>query len=152
MRGSIPTILQGIFYQESYSSSRVRRNISRAVRVSCPLCSSRPPTSRRCPSRWFYYSRVERICGEFLLNRRFSFLRWEGGFRDFSFWSIKTELSDESDSHDLIFRQKPLIRQNRLLDKRLFRLRNPCPLDKLFTLVYLHSHKSKTNMNSNQQK
>ena len=44
LRGSIPTILQGIFYQESYSSSRVRRNISRAVRVSCPLYSSRPPT------------------------------------------------------------------------------------------------------------
>ena len=44
LRGSIPTILRGIFYQEAYRSSLMRRNISRTVRVPCPLCSSRPPT------------------------------------------------------------------------------------------------------------
>ena len=43
-----------------------------------------------------------------------------------------TKATQISDFFDLIFRLNRHIRQNRLLDKRLFRLHNPRPLDKLF--------------------
>lgn len=76
----------------------------------------------------------------FVESKFFFFSREVGGFVDCFLWSIKTDLSDTSDSPDLILRQKRLIRQNRLLDKRLFRLHNPHNLSHTFPLTYPHKN------------
>ena len=79
------------------------------------------------------------------------FNAWERGnaTKYFSFWFVESDKTDKSDSD---FRLNRHIRQNRLLDKRLFRLDNPHHLNKLFPLVYLNSHHGKTNIGSYQQK
>lgn len=60
-----------------------------------------------------------------------AFDAWERGnaTKDFSFWFIESDKTDKSDSD---FRLNRHIRQNRLLDGRLFRLHNPHVIEKLF--------------------